>query len=97
MAFNAYLVFATGTEIKGESTSDIAKDTGAIEIADFGFGVSMPVTASRSDGGGATVGRAVAATFIKFWALSICSASKKPWSWRMRVGWRILRSALASI
>lgn len=58
MAFNAYLVFATGTEIKGESTSDIAKDTGAIEIADFGFGVSMPVTASRSDGGGATVGRA---------------------------------------
>ena len=25
---------------------------------DYGFGVSMPVTTSRSDGGGATVGRA---------------------------------------
>jgi len=30
----------------------------AIEIADYGFGVSMPVTSSRSDGGGATVVRA---------------------------------------
>ena len=39
MAFNAYLVFEKGTLIAGESTSDIAKDTGAIEIADFGFGV----------------------------------------------------------
>src|SRR6185295_18643943 len=35
-----------------------AIDKGAIEITDYGFGVSMPVTASRSDGGGATVGRA---------------------------------------
>jgi type VI protein secretion system component Hcp len=57
MAFNAYLVFSEG-EIKGESTSIIAKDKGAVEITDFGFGVSMPVTTSRSDGGGATVGRA---------------------------------------
>src|SRR5579884_3554733 len=47
--------------------------------------------------GAGAPGRAVAATFIRFWALSICSASKKPCSWRMRVGWRILRSALASI
>src|SRR5712675_633875 len=57
MAFNAYLVFSEG-EIKGESTSAIAKDKGAIEVTDYGFGVSMPVTTSRSDGGGATVGRA---------------------------------------
>jgi type VI secretion system Hcp family effector len=58
MAFNAYLVFDSASTIKGESTSEIAKDKGAIEVTDFGFGVSMPVTTSRSDGGGATVGRA---------------------------------------
>ena len=70
MAFNAYLCFNVGTntqKIGGESTSDVVKDlwktdqqqnTGAIELTDFGFGVSMPVTTSRSDGGGATVGRA---------------------------------------
>jgi type VI secretion system secreted protein Hcp len=63
MAFNAYLVFKTSGDPKilGESTSEPdpgAKDKGAIEVADYGFGVSMPVTASRSDGGGATVGRA---------------------------------------
>jgi type VI secretion system Hcp family effector len=61
MAFNAYLLFSDASAIKGESTSEpepgMAKK-GAIEIADFGFGVSMPVTSSRSDGGGATVGRA---------------------------------------
>src|SRR5258706_15896261 len=58
MAFNAYLVFDTPSGIKGESTSEIAKTVGAIEVTDYGFGVSMPVTTSRSDGGGATVGRA---------------------------------------
>jgi type VI secretion system secreted protein Hcp len=61
MAFNAYLVFHDKAKIKGESTSEpeaAAKGKGAIEISDYGFGVSMPVTASRSDGGGATVGRA---------------------------------------
>ncbi len=61
MAFNAYLIFHSSTEIKGESSSvpeDKAKDKGAIEISDYGFGITMPVTASRSDGGGATVGRA---------------------------------------
>src|SRR6266566_1084285 len=58
MAFNAYLVFDEASKIKGESTSEVAKDKGAIEVTDYGFGVSMPVTASRSDGGGATVGRA---------------------------------------
>src|ERR1017187_2833506 len=42
-------------------------------------------------------GRSDAATLSRFWALSICSASKKPCSWRMRVGWRILRRAFASI
>lgn len=61
MAFNAYLVFDEASKIKGESTSSPqkgAEEVGAIEVADFGFGVSMPVTTSRSDGGGATVGRA---------------------------------------
>src|SRR5436305_10644427 len=60
MAFNAYLVFPNNTEILGESTSEIPEKGGAkpIEIADYAFGVTMPVTASRSDGGGATVGRA---------------------------------------
>src|SRR5438270_13267651 len=61
MAFNAYLVFIDDAKVKGESTSEPepkAVNSGAIEITDYGFGVSMPVTASRSDGGGATVGRA---------------------------------------
>jgi len=63
MAFNAYLVFKTGgkVEIKGESRSvpdSKAKQGVAIEVSDYGFGVTMPVTTSRSDGGGATVGRA---------------------------------------
>jgi type VI secretion system Hcp family effector len=60
MAFNAYLLFKTSGDPKilGESTSDIANGKGAIEVTDYGFGVSMPVTTSRSDGGGATVGRA---------------------------------------
>src|SRR5580765_2679205 len=60
MAFNAYLLFKTSGDpkIQGESTSDIANGKGAIEVQDYGFGVSMPVTTSRSDGGGATVGRA---------------------------------------
>jgi type VI secretion system Hcp family effector len=63
MAFNAYLLFKTNGDPKilGESTSEPEAGTagkGAIEVADYGFGVSMPVTASRSDGGGATVGRA---------------------------------------
>lgn len=60
MAFNAYLVFHKDAKIVGESTSTpkggIPKT--AIEVQDYGFGVSMPVTTSRSDGGGATVGRA---------------------------------------
>src|SRR5215475_303585 len=60
MAFNAYLLFKTAGDpkIQGESTSDIAAGKGAVEVTDYGFGVSMPVTTSRSDGGGATVGRA---------------------------------------
>lgn len=63
MAFNAYLLIATGNsdKIVGESTSTPVKEAenaGAIEVSDYGFGVSMPVTTSRSDGGGATVGRA---------------------------------------
>ena len=61
MAFNAYLVFPSATGIQGESTSEpeaAAANKGAIEVVDYGFGVSMPVTTSRSDGGGATVGRA---------------------------------------
>src|SRR5438270_11632923 len=61
MAFNAYLVFIDDAKVKGESTSEPepkAVNSGAIEVTDFGFGVSMPVTTARSDGGGATVGRA---------------------------------------
>jgi len=60
MAFNAYLVFYPDkNDIKGESSSELFKpEVGAIEIADYGFAAAMPVTASRSDGGGATVGRA---------------------------------------
>ena len=59
MAFNAYLVFHDAAKIFGESTSEPeAGAKAAIEISDYGFGVSMPVTTSRSDGGGATVGRA---------------------------------------
>lgn len=67
MAFNAYLIFhkeaakGKGQGIWGESTSEPVKgwaDQGFIEISDYGFGVTMPVTTSRSDGGGATVGRA---------------------------------------
>jgi type VI protein secretion system component Hcp len=64
MAFNAYLVFGTkqgATTIKGESMSlpeTAAQGVGALELTDYGFGTSMPVTSSRSDGGGATVGRA---------------------------------------
>jgi hypothetical protein len=33
-----------------------------VEVNDYGFGVSMPVTTSRSDGGGSTVGRVVSPT-----------------------------------
>src|SRR5436190_20855964 len=61
MAFNAYLMFHDAAAVYGESTSEpekAAANKGAIEVTDYGFGVSMPVTTSRSDGGGATVGRA---------------------------------------
>src|SRR3977135_3767041 len=61
MAFNAYLMFHDAAAVYGESTSEpekAAANKGAIEITDYGFGGSMPVTTSRSDGGGATVGRA---------------------------------------
>ena len=68
MAFNAYLIFhkdargkGQGDGIVGESTSDPEPgktEPGAIEITDYGFGVTMPVSTSVSDGGGPTVGRA---------------------------------------
>jgi type VI secretion system Hcp family effector len=59
MAFNAYLLFhPKNDDIKGESTSHLFEGKGAIEVADYNFAAAMPVTASRSDGGGATVGRA---------------------------------------
>jgi type VI secretion system secreted protein Hcp len=62
MAFNAYLVFHASAKILGESTSSpepgVTRENGAIEVTDYGFGVSMAVSTSRSDGGGATVGRA---------------------------------------
>jgi type VI protein secretion system component Hcp len=34
-----------------------SKKTKSIEVQDYGFGVSMPVSSSRSDGGGPTVGK----------------------------------------
>ena len=61
MAFNAYLVFHERPKSRANPPPNPKrrqKEKGAVEIADYGFGVSMPVTASRSDGGGATVGRA---------------------------------------
>jgi len=68
MAFNAYLIFhknarknGQGDGIVGESSSDPEPGktvAGAIEITDYGFGVTMPVATSVSDGGGQTVGRA---------------------------------------
>lgn len=63
MPFNAYLVFKDSAGlIKGESSScpdpKATPEAGAIEIVDYTFGATMPVTTSRSDGGGATVGRA---------------------------------------
>jgi type VI secretion system secreted protein Hcp len=59
MAFNAYLVFTPDNDpIMGESTSELFKEKGAVEVADYNFAAAMPVTSSRSDGGGATVGRA---------------------------------------
>jgi type VI secretion system secreted protein Hcp len=66
MAFNAYLIFHKSVRkekaqgICGESTSEPEKGVpkGHLEISDYAFGVSMPTTTSRSDGGGATVGRA---------------------------------------
>ena len=59
MAFNAYLIFDKDSKISGESTSNPDPNNGwkknrALEITDYGFGVNMPVTTSRSDGGGAT-------------------------------------------
>jgi hypothetical protein len=44
--------------IEKEKADQVRGGQGSIEIQDYGFGVSMPVTTSRSDGGGATVGRA---------------------------------------
>lgn len=41
-------------ELTAEELDGVVGGTGAIEITDYGFGVSMPVTTSRSDGGGST-------------------------------------------
>ncbi len=43
-------------EIPGDATAKGFEK--CIELESFSFGVNMPVTASRSDGGGATIGRA---------------------------------------
>ena len=50
------------TKIKSElSDEQLDKTSGgggkAIEVQDYGFGVGMPVTTSRSDGSSCTVGR----------------------------------------
>jgi hypothetical protein len=43
-------------ELTGAQLDKVQGGSGRIEVSDYGFGVSMPVTTSRSDGGGATVG-----------------------------------------
>jgi type VI secretion system secreted protein Hcp len=55
MAFDAYLMF-DDPKIAGESTSDI--HPGSIEMKTYDFGITMAASPGRSDGGGATTGRA---------------------------------------
>jgi type VI secretion system Hcp family effector len=55
MAFDAYLIFDT-PPIAGESTSDIHPKS--IELKSYDFGITMAAAPGRSDGGGATTGRA---------------------------------------
>ena len=43
-------------ELNDAQLDKVQGGSGRIEVSDYGFGVSMPVTTSRSDGGGATVG-----------------------------------------
>lgn len=42
-------------ELKSEETDQVRG--GTIEISDYGFGVTMPTTTSRSDSAGATIKR----------------------------------------
>jgi len=52
---------ATGLSGPDPATGDLSSlegCKGAIEVTDYSFGVNMAVTTGRSDGGGATVGRA---------------------------------------
>lgn len=55
MAFDAYLIF-TDPSIPGESTSDL--HPASIELKSYDFGITMASAPGRSDGGGATTGRA---------------------------------------
>jgi len=63
MAFDAYLWFKNGSSfnVMGESTSEISTkyfNGEAIEVTEYSLGVEMKATERRSDGGGATIGRA---------------------------------------
>lgn len=55
MAFDAYLMF-DDPKISGESTSEV--HAGSIELKSYDFGITMAAAPGRSDGGGATTGRA---------------------------------------
>ncbi|MDR0353359.1 MAG: type VI secretion system tube protein Hcp [Opitutaceae bacterium] len=59
MAVDAYL-YIMGMENLGESQSEYASKIGlgAIEITDYGFGITMPIAENRSATGAATTGRA---------------------------------------
>lgn len=54
-----FLRIIDGQPLNGTSTDrDYPADQGWFRVANFSLGIEMPTTASRSDGGGATVGRA---------------------------------------
>jgi len=56
---NAFLAIAIvfALTAPGSAFAGDKNKSKGIEVQDYGFGTSMPVTTSRSDGGGATVGR----------------------------------------
>ena len=53
----AFVLAAPCTALAGDKNKNKA-----IEVQDYGFGVSIPVTTSRSDGGGATIKRNTSGT-----------------------------------
>jgi hypothetical protein len=61
---NAFLAIAIvfALTAPGSAFAGDKNKSKGIEVNDYGFGVSSPVTTSRSDGGGSTVGRVVSPT-----------------------------------